>query len=567
MNAQKWFWNRWTLLAFGVLLVAIAWGGRRPYHLYKERHSLKQAQSFLASKDYRNAFLSVKQCLTINPSNAPACLVMAELAELSRSPAALDWRRRLVELQPTVENKLALARAGVRFEKPPFPAAQEVLFNLPASATNLLPYQQVALELALKLNDFPAAQAHLEAASRLDPTNKSFILNLSVLRLSSTNVGIATAARSTLESFCLDTNLASVALRSLVTDRLARNDLAGAQKFSKQLLATAQANTADRLQDLSILQKAENPELIPQLKSLQERSSTNGAAAADVATWMMTHDLRLGAFQWMTNLPPSIASQGPLRLALANYFVAESDWDGLRSFTSHGDWGQVDFLRSAFLSHAWFELGDEFVASSVWKTAISNAGKRYSALLALFNLARNWQMTPACEDLLARICKEFPGETWAWRELERRYFSAGKTSRLKQIYTQRLAFSPKDVSLKNNVAATSLLLNDDLPRAHRLAKEVYDQRPEDAVVVSTYAYSLHLQGRTQEGLAVLDKLKPQSLEAPAAALYYGVLLSALHETNRATQFLKIAAKADPLLPEEKRLLTSAAENAELRLKE
>jgi hypothetical protein len=55
----------------------------------------------------------------------------------------------------------------------------------------------------------------------------------------------------------------------------------------------------------------------------------------------------------------------------------------------------------------------------------------------------------------------------------------------------------------------------------------------------------------------LEKLKPELLEQPSVALYFGVLLSALHETNRAAPFLAIAQAKGQLLPEEIKLLAAA----------
>jgi predicted Zn-dependent protease len=556
----------WTVTAVAVLLlVAMGWLGRTPYRHYKERHSLKQAQVFFARGDYRNAMLCVNQTLLLNPSNAPACRIMAELAELSRSPAVLDWRRRLVELQPTTENQLALATAGLHYQSPPFPLTRQILGDLAPAATNTAAFQVVAIELAFKMNDLAAAAAHLEAASRLEPTNQMFQLNLAVLRLTSTNPATAGTARARLEQFRSETNFAPTALRSLVTDRLARNDLPGAQSYATQLLASAQATLSDRLQYLGILQKYHRPELPAQLKSMQQQSVTNALTAADVADWMIGHDLRADACHWLTNLPPNLRSQWVIRLALVNYYFAEQDWTGLRSYTSKDNWGEVDFLRSAFMSRAWFQLGNEFEASVVWRTAVGQAGTRFGALTVLLDLSRRWQMDESeSDDLLWRIVQYFPRERWATQNLERRCYLTGNTAKLKQLYTRELAFSPQDLNLKNNLAATLLLLNYNLPQACQLAKEVYAQRPGDPIVVSTYAYSLHLQGRTREGVAALEKLKTETLAQPSVALYYGVLLAALHETNRAAPYLAIAKSNGQLLPEEKKLLADTDKSGPIR---
>jgi tetratricopeptide (TPR) repeat protein len=559
MNEERNNLKVWLIAGVAVLmLAALGRLGRAPYHHYKERHFLKLAQTYFAQADYRNALLSANLALALNPSNAPACRVMADLADLSQSPTSLDWHRRLVELQPTAENKLALAATGLHYQSAPFPLTVQILGDLAATTTNLVAYQNVAVELAFKMNDLTAAQAHLETASRLEPTNQLFRLNLAVLRLTSTNSALAALARSELEQFCLDTNFAAAALRSLVTDRLARSDLPGAEGYATQLLATAQVMLSDRLQYLGILQKLHSPELTAQLKSTQSLAGTNGLAAAEVASWMVANDRRPEAYQWLTNLPPGIQSSWPIRLAFVNYFYTEQDWTGLRSYTSGGNWGETDFLRAAFLSQAWSRLGDGLVADSVWQTAVGEAGGRFSALTALLDLSRRWQMNEsAIDDLLWRIVQNFPRERWAQQNLERQYFVAGYTAKLKQLYVRELAFSPEDISLKNNLAATMLLLKDNLPQACQLANDAYAQRPEDPVVVSTYAYSLHLQGRTQDGVVALEKLKPELLEQPSVALYFGVLLSALHETNRAAPFLAIAQAKGQLLPEEIKLLAAA----------
>jgi predicted Zn-dependent protease len=559
MNEERNNLKLWLIAGVAVLLlVALGWLGRTPYHHYKERHSLKQAQAFFAGGDFRNALLSANLALALNPSNAPACRVMADLADLSQSPASLDWHRRLVELQPTTENKLALAVAGLHYQSAPFPLAAQILGDLAPTATNLVAYQNVAVELAFKMNDLTAAQTHLEAASRLEPTNQLFRLNLAVLGLTSTNSALAALARSQMEQFCSDTNFAAAALRSLVTDRLARNDLPEAEGYATQLLATTQVTLSDRLQYLGLLQKLHRPELTAQLKSTQSLAGTNGLAAAEVASWMVANDRRTDAYRWLTNLPTGIQSQWPVRLAYVNYYYTEQDWTGLRSYTSGGNWGETDFLRAAFLSQAWSRLGDGLVAESVWQTAVGEAGGRFSALTALLDLSRRWQMNESViDDLLWRIVQNFPRERWAQQDLERRYFAAGNTAKLKLLYARELAFSPQDISLKNNLAATMLLLNDNLSQAFQLASDAYAQRPEDPVVVSTYAYSLHLLGRTRDGVAALEKLKPESLAEPSVALYYGVLLAALHETNRAAPFLAIAQAKGQLLPEEIKLLTSA----------
>src|ERR1035438_4446644 len=91
-EADKKRFRIWTAGSIVVLLAlaAIVWFGRSPYRHFKERRDQAQAHAFLARGDYRNALLSARQTLLLNPTNVPACRVMAEIPDRSHSPATLD---------------------------------------------------------------------------------------------------------------------------------------------------------------------------------------------------------------------------------------------------------------------------------------------------------------------------------------------------------------------------------------------------------------------------------------------------------------------------------------------
>jgi hypothetical protein len=176
--------------------------------------------------------------------------------------------------------------------------------------------------------------------------------------------------------------------------------------------------------------------------------------------------------------------------------------------------------------------------------------------MALLNLAATWGRDQAREDVLWRIAQRFPRERWTLGELERLYLAAGNTRGLNRVYSTMEGYTPKSFVTENNLAATSLLLKINLPRTYERARDIFSQHPKEAIVASTYAFSLHLQGRTREGLAVLQKLKPEALETPSVALYYGLLLSAAGHTNHAIKYLGLARQTK-LLPEEEVLAAEA----------
>src|SRR5579859_473832 len=97
------------------------------YRQYKQSRGMRQARGFLAAGDFANASVSARRVLQVNPRNVEACGFMARLAQLARSPSAIDWHRRIVEIDPTIGNRLELAACALRFEHLPCPLAAATL--------------------------------------------------------------------------------------------------------------------------------------------------------------------------------------------------------------------------------------------------------------------------------------------------------------------------------------------------------------------------------------------------------------------------------------------------------
>jgi len=546
----------WLIIALAVAgLMVAGWFGRGAYQKYQQKHRLAQAQSFLAKGDLRNAVLCARQVLQADADNAQACQVLATVADIFHSPTALDWWQKVVTLQPTVENKLSLAAAGLRYQRAPFPLTAQILNQLSAD-TNRVAFQLTAVELACSLNQLESARQHMAVACRLEPTNQTFQLSLASLQLSSPDSTIARDARARLEKFISDTNLGPMALRSLAVDRLAQNDLAAAQKYLNQLLSNPKAALDDRLQYLLVLKKQQSAGFTDQLAKLQS-AQTNPITIAAVANWMKANGLVAGATIWLKGLPDNLASPMPVQLALADGYLMQQDWRAVREMTTHGNWGEMEYLRLAFLSHAWAQLGEGTAGNSYWRQAVAAAGKRLSALNSLLGLTQQWDLQPEQENLLWLVVGSFPSEIWAARILETHYTQAGDTMNLRRLYESESRFYPKDLKLKNNLALVSLLLKTNVPMAYQWAEAVYRQEPDDATLATTYAYALGVQGRVTEGLAVLDKLKPEALSRPSVALYQAVLFSMAGKPAAAEAASKIAQTGKDFLPEERELLTFA----------
>jgi hypothetical protein len=561
-----------TVIIAGLTLAAAIAGlwfwGRPALSRVREQRALARAKVFMAKGDYRGASLSARQTLRVNPGNIEACRIMAELSEFAHSPHALEWRRRIVDVAPTLDNKLMLASTALHVQGLPYPMAAQMLDDMAEQAKNLPAYHVLRAELALrskKPTSSAEAAAQFAEASRLEPGNEMHQLNLAVLRLRSTDQELARQARATLERLQTNANIGPVALRWLVSDSLSKNDLAAAERFSSRLMADSRSTFDDRLQHLGILRRADRPNYAASLLATQKTAATNAAMVYSVTSWMIGEDLAEAAQQWITRFPAKMRGEQPVPLALVDCYSARKDWSGLDEFLQGQKWGDLDFLRYAFLSHAASEDLQDTAANTRWRIALQQAGDRLGAMAALLSLASLWKQDTFREELLWQIIERFPNQRWAFDELDRHYQVVGNTRGMNKLYAAIMNYDPANTVVKNNYAATALLLNINSAKAREIAKELYAQHPNDPMIVSTYAYALHAQGQTRQGLALLEKLKPAELEKASVPLYYGLLLRADGQTNKAARYfelvrLELARSAPPkrpsllLLPEEKELL-------------
>jgi tetratricopeptide (TPR) repeat protein len=106
------------------------------------------------------------------------------------------------------------------------------------------------------------------------------------------------------------------------------------------------------------------------------------------------------------------------------------------------------------------------------------------------------------------------------------------------------------------LAILSLLLKQELSQAHKLAREAFEGDPSRMEYVVTYAYSLHVQNKTEEAVELLRELRADSFTKPTFAAYAGVILAAAGERAEAKDLLEKASQGS-LLEEEKKLVAQA----------
>jgi predicted Zn-dependent protease len=542
-------------LAAGALAIALILGGLyRGYALWRNRHLEKQATEFSARGDVASAVLAARQLLALQPRNIRVMSLMADLAERSGSAEALDWRKAVAAAGGKESSaQLALARTALHFND--MPLAERVLASLPAAFRETPEAHELAGALALSQGHTAAAEEHFAAALATDPSNDRVRLNLATVRLASRDPQVVRSAHQDLTTLSARTGLRQTALRALAADALAHRDFAAAQQFASALVAEAQPLFSDYLLHLEASKGA--PDALALVK--REAAKTSETAAQLIA-WMDRHDRAADAFAWAQSLAPAVRETQPMPTALAESLSCKQDWQQLARFVRGKDWKTAEPLRMAIESHAVHHLANEpeaeAEADALWRNAIRAAQGNVNQLATIARLAEGWGYKPQAQAAWWTIANGTLGARDALLSLNRLYRATRDTRGLLRVAKRALELNPDDLVAANNAANLGLLLNGDAA-SHHLAAKLHDEHPGYTVLAATFAFSLHLQGKTADALRVLEQLKTQQLHEPALAAYYVMMLADSGKLARAREFLAIAERAT-LLPEEQQLLANAA---------
>ncbi len=549
---------RKLIIIFLCCTVALLAGyaGYRGYKVWKQNRMMNLAHTFAARGDSRNVLLCVQQVLRSNPRHLEASRMMAALLEAGRSPSALLWRSRVVELNPrSLDDRLALAQSAMVFRD--YMDATNALEGVDPAGRKTAAYQNIAGAVAAAANQRAEAEAHFLEAARLEPTNPVPQLNLAVVRLHGTNASAMAEARTTLMSISSSSPaLRCQALRELVVDAMGSRQTNTALALSKELVQQTNSTFSDRLLRLDVLKGSQNAEFKPALAAFQREAGTNTAKIYELSIWQMTRIGSKDTLVWLQSLPRNLQTNQPVELLAAECHTLLGDWRGLNGALTNQNWGELEFVRHAFQTRALRGQDLSGAATAEWELALKTANGQKASLVMLLRLAAQWGWQSDAEKLLWTIVNQYPGEQWAFRALTQALYAGGRTRPLMMLFSQQVKRSPSDLGARNNLAMTALLLDAQELKPHELAREVYGKAPTNSAYVSTCAFSLHLQKKDAEALKVIEQLKPQELQNPSIAGYYGLILKATGNAAKAKTYLELAFKA-PLLPEERKLFDQA----------
>jgi Flp pilus assembly protein TadD len=549
-----------------IVVLLLGFTGYRGYKVWKQSHWLTMARGYAAKADVRNELLSLQQVLRFNPRNLEACRMMASLADATHSPGALLWRERVVELDSTsLADRLALAQTAISLNN--FQVASNALADVDPAGQKTAEYHNVAGVLATGVGNQAEAQKEFAEAARLDSGNPVYQMNLAVMQLHGSNQLDLAEARINLKRLTLNSTNNAVrqeATRELVFDALRHQDFKTATSLAHELVGSTNAVFPDHLLRLEVARQSQSPDYKTTLAACEREAANDPARISQMAGWLMKNTTTADTLGWLKSLPAATQTNQPAAMLAATCQVVLLNWHGLQADIQNQNWGDLEFLRHAYLAKALRGQSLKEAAAGEWGVALNYANDRTKTgqkgiLLMLYGLASKWGWNSEAEQILWNLVNQYPDVKWAVPVLTRELMTEGRTRPLMQLFVLQSKRNPNDVESKNNLAFTALLLDAPEMNPNELARQVYDENSQNPSYASTYALSLYKQGKYAEALQVLQKLTPKELEDPAVAGYYGLALKATGHADKAKAYLNQGLKAS-LLPEERSLFERALIN-------
>ena len=561
---RRQLWPARLALLVATFVVAILLGvaffsyGSKLYRDWHQSRLLHRAASMLQEERFIEAARTAREVMKLDPDSLPAYYILAEAAEKQNLEETISWRAQIARLSPRdPDSQLNLASAALRFGK--LDLARKALGQVASSDRDRAAFHVVAGWLARAEGNFAEQQEQFAAAVKKEPGNDLYQFNLAALQIHSSDSEKSAKARETLDRLSKLAPFRTGALRALLNDAVARNDIAAADNFAQQLQMSQEVTFGDYLLCLNFYQKLDEKKFRLLLERVKPFSARNPSDLASLMNWMNENGLAGDVVKWIDKLPPDKLSSPPASIAVADAYSNLKNWSRLKRWTRTGMWGEAEYLRLAYQaiatrrsqSRSGGTADAEF--ETLWGSAEQATDEQPARELDLARLASKWNLDKESEQLWLRVAKNPPMRREALDALRRFYRANNETGKLYEVLQRLHESSPNEAPITADLARLGLNVEQNPERSYDLAKEAYDHAPNEVNCAVTYAFSLDRLGRSAQGLEVIQKLPADQLHDPHAAVYVALLLLDTNQIDAAKEY--IAATNDAkIYQEEKKLL-------------
>src|SRR2546429_8836476 len=256
---QRWPARLAFLIAASALAIFLAtiffWYGSSAYSDWHERRLLHRAASMLQQEKFEQAAVTARAIVRLHRESLPAFYILAEATENKNSEETVWWREQIARLLPTdPDSQLNLASAALRFGK--LDVARKALDRISTPDRNRAAFHVVAGWLARAEGNFVKQEGQFAAAVKEEPSNDLYQFNLAALQIHSSDPKKSEKARATLDRLSKVARFRTGALRALLNDAVARDDLAAADNFAQQLQMSQQVTFGDYLLCLNFIESS-----------------------------------------------------------------------------------------------------------------------------------------------------------------------------------------------------------------------------------------------------------------------------------------------------------------------
>ncbi len=549
------------LLVWGIGAAFVVILGILSYHfLYSkwmpERLS-RQAAALVKKGEFDVAGLKARRALQMDAESVSAHRVMAEINEAIRSPHAVIWRQRLVDLKPrSVEDRLELIQTALRSNEKKI--ARHAFEGFEEDQKNSSAYHSAAGAIAEANGNREKAIEEFMKAVENAPENRKYAFDLARAKLGSDDYSIRVEGVKTLESLSELPEYRLPAKRAIIYDLVSRELFAEAARWASELAKDPKADFSDQIRSIELLYRSRNLAYVGELIKLERVAIRDAPKAGQLLTWLVFAGLEEDALEFGKRLPREFKDMSYVNAPLALAHVCAGDFDAAERLARGSQWGKFEFLRRAILAKIMRDSGNKAGFRAEWNLAVAAAQKRPDGLTQLSQVTHHLGWQRELRELWWPIARSADRKAadWALKLLYEEYRDTGNTAGMLEVVDRMLELSPNEKELLNNRTMFSLLLNRRLEQAFDTARRLYEDTPGDPICTSTYAFALFVQGRVSGAIAIMEDLQAKALQRPSVAGYYGLFLAFGGRSAEAVSPLETAKKA-PLLSEERALFEKA----------
>jgi thioredoxin-like negative regulator of GroEL len=555
------FWPARVALVAGGFAIVILLGalfisyGLRLYGNWHQTRLLYEAASMLQQGRFSEATQTARVLLAQHPDSLPILYILAEAAEKQNLEKAISWREQIARLRPKdPDSQLNLVSAALRFGK--LDLARKALDQVPARDRDRAAFHVVAGWLACAEGNFAEQEEQFAAAVKKEPKNDLYQFNLAALQIHDAQK--SAKARENLERLSKVAPYRTGALRALLNDAVARNDVSAADNFAQQLQMSQEVTFGDYLLCLNFYRKLDAKKFHLLLERVKLFAAKNPSDLASLMEWMNRNGLTGEAIKWIERLPAEKLIAPPASVVVADAYADAKNWTRLKRWTRKGMWGESDYLRLAYQAIATRQSRQDSADTEfdgLWHAAERSTNGEPERELVLARLASKWDLKTEPEQLWLRVAENAPLRREALDALRRLYRGDNNTGKLYDILQRLHESSPNEAPITADLARLGLNLERNIERSHDLAKEAHDRAPNELNCAVTYAFSLYRLGRSPEALAIIQGLPVDQLHDTHAAVYVALLLADASQIDAAKDY--VAAADDEIYPEEKEVLDEA----------